>query len=236
MDLIQALMETGLTRHEARLFALLSSEGAMSGYEAAKLTGMSRSNAYMALSGLADKGGALRIEGDVVLYEAVPAHEYAANKRRYLADVLRTIEQDMPHLRSSVQPYLTIRGRRHILDKIRNMVDQARERVYILLPIAELRQVLPELSSLKDRGGKVVILTAPPFTMNDVTVHHRDARDAQVRLIVDSSEILSGEIGTSAESTCLYSRDDVLVGLFKEAMKNEINLIELKQEKRGKTT
>jgi len=229
MDLITALMETGLTRHEARLYMLLSVDGAMSGYEAAKLTGMSRSNAYIALSGLTDKGGALRIEGDVQRYEAVPVHEYATNKRRYFDQVLQIVESEMPVPRSAAEPYLTIRGRRHIVDKMKNMIDHAAERVYISAPTAELRQVLPELAALRDRGGKVVIIAPAPFSFPGAIVHHHDRGDAQVRLIVDSSEILTGEIGSHAEATCLYSRHEVMVSLFKEAMKNEIRLIEMKK-------
>ncbi len=231
MDLMTALTETGLTRHEARLYTLLASEGAMSGYEAAKLSGMSRSNAYIALSGLTDKGGALRIEGDVQRYEAVPVHEYVTNKRRHFDQVLQIVEREMPRSRASVEPYLTIRGRRHIIDKIRNMISQASERVYISLPLADLRGVLPELSELRDRGGKVVVFAPPSFSMPGAILYHAPRNDSQVRVIVDSSEILTGEIGSQAESTCLYSRHAALVSLFKEAMKNEIRLIELKQDK-----
>lgn len=229
MDLINALMETGLTRHEARLYVLLATEGAMSGYEAAKQTGMSRSNAYMALSGLTDKGGALRIEGDVQRYEATPVHEYATNKRRFFDQVLQTVEHEMPLPRSAAEPYLTIRGRRHIVDKMKNMIDHAAERVYISLPVPELRLVLPELAELRDRGGKVVIIAPPPFAFPGAIIYHHGRNDSQVRLIVDSSEILTGEIGSHAETACLYSRHEVMVNLFKEAMKNEIHLIELKR-------
>lgn len=231
MDLISALMETGLTRHEARLYILLSSEGAMSGYEAAKLTTMSRSNAYIALSGLTEKGGALRIEGDVQRYEAVPVHEYVTNKRRHFDQVLQIAEREMPRSRASVEPYLTIRGRRHILDKIRNMISQASERIYISLPAADLRSVLPELGELRDRGGKVVIFATHAFSMPGAIVYHTSRNEAQVRVIADSAEILTGEIGGQADSTCLYSRHSALVNLFKEAMKNEIRLIELQQDK-----
>jgi len=229
MDLISALVETGLTRHEARLYILLSTDGAMSGYEAAKLTGMSRSNAYMALSGLTDKGGALRIEGDVQRYEAVPVHEYVTNKRRYFDQVLQVVEREMPLSKSAVEPYLTIRGRRHIIDKMKNMIDNAADRVYISLPVAELRLVLPELSALRDRGGKVVIIAPPPFSFSGSIVYHHERHDSQVRLIADSAEILTGEIASHADASCLYSRHEVMVSLFKEAMKNEIRLIELKK-------
>ena len=52
MDNIELLMSFGLTRQEARVYVLLLGEGALSGYEAAKRLGISRSNAYAALAGL----------------------------------------------------------------------------------------------------------------------------------------------------------------------------------------
>ena len=54
MDNVELLMSFGLTRQEARVYVLLLGEGALSGYEAAKRLGISRSNAYAALAGLVD--------------------------------------------------------------------------------------------------------------------------------------------------------------------------------------
>ena len=51
MDNVELLMSFGLTRQEARVYVLLLGEGALSGYEAAKRLGLSRSNAYAALAG-----------------------------------------------------------------------------------------------------------------------------------------------------------------------------------------
>ena len=64
MDNVERLMEFGLTRHEASLYILLTLEGSLNGYEAAKQSGISRSNAYNALAGLVDKGAAY-IQEDV---------------------------------------------------------------------------------------------------------------------------------------------------------------------------
>ena len=61
MDNVELLMSFGLTRQEARVYILLLGEGALSGYEAAKRLGISRSNAYAALAGLCGRrtGGAV---------------------------------------------------------------------------------------------------------------------------------------------------------------------------------
>ena len=63
MDIIENLMRFGLTRQESTLYVQLLAEGAMTGYEAAKATGISRSNAYTSLAGLVDKGAACTVDG-----------------------------------------------------------------------------------------------------------------------------------------------------------------------------
>ena len=60
---------------------LLLKSGQMTGYEAAKQTGISRSNTYTALAGLVDKGAAYVLEeGKVTRYTPVPAAEFCSNK------------------------------------------------------------------------------------------------------------------------------------------------------------
>ena len=84
MDNVERLMEFGLTRHEASLYILLTLEGSLNGYEAAKQSGISRSNAYNALAGLVDKGAAYIQEEDTVRYTPVAIEEFCSNKIRHL--------------------------------------------------------------------------------------------------------------------------------------------------------
>ena len=53
-QLIEKLMAFNLTRQEANIYLALHEAGAKTGYEIAKQTGISRSNAYNALAGLVD--------------------------------------------------------------------------------------------------------------------------------------------------------------------------------------
>ncbi len=225
MDLLDCLVETGLTRHEARLYVLLSSEGVISGYEAAKLSGMSRSNAYLALAGLTDKGGAVCIDGTVRRFAAVPVDEYCNNKLRHLQEILAAIKEQMPAAREVAEPFLTIKGQEHILDKMRNLILQARFRIYLSLATEEVMCVRDALIDLRDRGRKIVLITSPPFSLPGITVYHAIKKPGQIRLIVDSETVLTGEINDLGESSCLFSRHRALVTLFKEALINEIQLI-----------
>lgn len=51
---------------------------------------------------------------------------------------------------------------------------------------------------------------------------------SQIRLIIDSEYVLTGEIARTAQDTCLYSAQKNFVAVFKDAMRNEIELSRLK--------
>lgn len=63
MSYVEKLMMFGLTRQEASIYLCLNRNGTLTGYEAAKLTGISRSNVYNALAGLTEKGAAYLMKG-----------------------------------------------------------------------------------------------------------------------------------------------------------------------------
>ena len=58
----EKLMEFGLTRQEALIYECLLGEGKTTGYEVAKLIGISRSNAYNSLASMTEKGAAYMVE------------------------------------------------------------------------------------------------------------------------------------------------------------------------------
>ena len=84
MDIIERLMYFNLTRHEATLYMALLAESSLTGYEGAKLTGISRSNTYTALAGLVDKGAAHVTEDTATRYTPVPFDEFCENKIRQM--------------------------------------------------------------------------------------------------------------------------------------------------------
>lgn len=56
----------------------------------------------------------------------------------------------------------------------------------------------------------------------------QNTHGSQIRLIIDSEYVLTGEIARTAQDTCLYSAQKNFVAVFKDAMRNEIELSRLK--------
>jgi sugar-specific transcriptional regulator TrmB len=227
LNLIECLMKTGLTRHESELYVTLCREGELTGYEAAKITGIPRANAYQALAAMVDKGAAYIIEGAVPHYTAVPVDEYCRNIIVNMQEITNKIIKECPKVRKASEPYITITGFKHIIDKIRNIIINTKERVYVSISEKELPFMKKELEEAIKRGLKVVAIISGKADLKGAIVHRIEKPSGQVRLIADSSYVLTGSITGSDNDTCLYSRNRPLVELIKDSLKNEIRLAEL---------
>jgi sugar-specific transcriptional regulator TrmB len=226
MDLIEALTGVGLTKHEANLYLTLCKEGQLTGYEASKLSGISRSNAYLALAGLAEKGGAYRVNGEAMNYIAVPAVELTANLRRQQEQYWDYIVKHAPGKEDPAEAFINIFGKSNVIHKMKNMIANARERIYLSLSPGELEPVEEDLRAAVERQLKIVLITALPFRLAGAIVHYHPEQPGQLRLITDSSAVLTGELGPD-EANCVYSKNKNLVQLIKDSLTNEIKLIQL---------
>ena len=231
MDLNSCLISMGLTSNEATLYRTLSMHGEMTGYECAKLTGISRSNVYIALAGLAEKGGTFIVGGAVQKYSPAPIREFCANKHREFETAASYILEHMPLCTTPSSAYITITGATAIIDKMKNMITACAERVYISAETTVLTRLTVELASVVERGLKVVVMTDHGFNLSGAIMYGMTRKDGQVRLIVDSRFVLTGDIADNRPCSCLFSSSETLVSLFKDAMKNEIRLIELDELK-----
>jgi len=235
---LDLLVEFGLTRREASVYLSLLSDGDLNGYEAAKALGISRSNAYTALAGLVDKGAAWLIEGSVTRYTAVPLAEFCDNRLRALARSRDKLLAALPRQKTETGSYITIKGDTQILNRFHHLLLGVRERVYLALHGQVLIRFLDELSELLKRSCKIVIIT-DARTLQSAEVReklagaHMQAGAVsfdQVRVIVDSHHVMTGELTGGAKAGCLYSDQKHLVDLFKTALRNELRLIELGAE------
>ena len=235
MELIEGLTHFNLTKQEATLYVLLLKEGYLTGYEAAKQTGISRSNTYTALAGLVEKGAAYVLEeGKVTRYTPVAPEEFCTNKIDRLQEIKQKVLSQLPVLKSDAEGYITIKGELEIINKLKNTVRQAEARIYVSANKRVMELLKSELVDALNRGLKVVIISDKQFTLPQAICYGTEKQNEQIRLIADSQTVVTGDLEDEENSTCLYSCKRNLVDLFKDALKNEIKLIELqKGDSRG---
>jgi sugar-specific transcriptional regulator TrmB len=220
-------MKTGLTRNESQLYCVLLKEGEKTGYEAAKISGISRGNAYQSLAGLVDKGGAYICEGIVQKFVAVPIQEYCKNVINRTIKNTQSIIEKCPVMREPDSSYITITGFENILDKMKNLIEFATRRIYVSISHSDLSLLENTLQMAVKRGLKVVVITSFQYDFKGVTVYTTTVKDKHIRLIADSKYVLTGEILGTKHDKCLYSCNKQLVELIKDSLKNEIKLAEI---------
>lgn len=227
MDVIEALMQAGFTKHESILYVTLCREGELTGYEASKLTGISRSNAYLGLAGLSDKGGAFKINGESLKYAPVDSAELAENIKRKFQEVIRVIKEEIPRVNISNDTFITINGDEKIINKMKNLINQAQYRIYISISREHLDYAIDELKSAQERDLKVVIITSDNIEYEGMICYKSQMDFGSVRLITDSSNVLTGQLN-GTNPTGLFSMNSNLVDLIKDSLTNEIKLIQNK--------
>lgn len=227
--LTEKLVQFGLTRQEANIYLCLLRNRELSGYEVSKLTGISRSNVYSALAGLVEEGAAYLLEGETNKYTAVRVGDFCQNRIRHLTRLKQELVSQIPQMASGSEGYITVSSHRHIVDKIYSMLEHVEYRVYLSMPTEYLELFRPHLEKLASDGKKVVLLIdeMPDTEIKGCITYLTDKKDGQLRLIVDSGYVLTGEMTGSATDSCLYCGQKNFVNVFKDSLRNEIKLIEL---------
>ncbi len=243
--IIEQLTLFGLSRQEAAIYLCLLQNEELTGYEVAKLTGISRSNVYNGLASLTEHGAAYVIEGSASKYLAVSLEEFCDNRLRYLTSVKDALIASGPKKSLPREGYITIEGYDHICDRIRHMILGAEKRIYFSATGEFLEQWIEEIRELVRAQKKVVLISEdnrelfPGDTELQsgiieylVPEHFREPEEEeqqldQIRLIIDSEYILTGTVTGKNSDACLYSGQKNFVRVFKDAMRNEIALIKI---------
>ena len=120
------------------------------------------------------------------------------------------------------------------MNKIHHMLTSVTQRVYFSASLDFIEQWKDEITEFANRNLKVVLITdANPVNLpvDDLIIYiSEESKGGQVRLIVDSTQVLTGTV-TDDTANCLFCGQENFVNVFKEAMRNEILLIELKGQK-----
>jgi hypothetical protein len=97
------------------------------------------------------------------------------------------------------------------------------------IPQQYVNEFRSELEKLINDNKKVVLLLNEPLEekLDGAIIYITGTNDNQLKLIVDSSFVLTGDMTGDISDTCLYCGQKNFVNVFKDSLRNEIKLIEL---------
>ena len=232
IEIVERLMKFHLSRQEAQLYICLKENGNLTGYEASKISGISRSNVYAALNTLVEKGAALASEGTTLIYTAVDPKEFLDNKMKEFKEDREYIISWFPEKEKETKGYFTIQGSTNIKNKIFHMIKNCEMRLYFSAEADILKDYEDLILKTKQEGKKVVLMSNCDYTGISTKFYWDQPGRGQIRLITDSAFVLTGELTGNNTDTCLYSEQENLVTIMKDALGNKIKLLELEGTER----
>jgi sugar-specific transcriptional regulator TrmB len=176
-ETIEQLMYFNFTGMEARTYISLLENPDANGYQLAKILNVSRATVYSSLNSLYRKGAIRLIESESKKYLAkAPRILFRELKQKY-GDIADSLGNELEALSVPVQTsqYINISGYTNTMQKIKEMLLDAREEVYLSSNL-DLNLIADELAILRERDVRVIAFTyrKDDFSGLDVELYQSD--------------------------------------------------------------
>lgn len=226
MDFHNTLLKIGLTPIEATVFIILCEHGSLTGYEVAKLSGISRSNVYAALYNLQEKGKCEISKGETTKYIPLSKEELLLTTQREMQATLNDLEQLFPVPASIHEPYITVKGYENVLSKIKNSISLCHSHLYLLTSSTLIDLLVDNLLDAS-KEHRISIICEKALSLPHIATYQRSKCPKGFHMIIDTESVLTGEL-TPHHAQCLFSKDHSLVTLMRESFITELDMIALK--------
>ena len=162
-DVVEQLRRIGMSGYEAKVYiAMLAAGAPLNGYELAKQSSVPRSTVYETVAKLVAHGSAFEVNvpESGTAYLPLPIESLLARVRRDVDDAIGALATSLPAVSAPRQTHLTqqIRGRRHVLDRARDVIESAVSDLLVSIWPPEVSAVVDDLRRAAARGVEVTTI------------------------------------------------------------------------------
>lgn len=229
------LVKIGFSQYEAKAYMALLRKSPVTGYELAKLSGVPRSMIYEVMGKLTTSGAALTLRtGSTTKYAPIPAEEFLNRLLQEQEELIRDLKTDLSSFTATpdLDYVWNIDGHENIMDKAAEMIEQAKDRVYLAILPTTFPTLQPSLETAIQRGVRVVIYTTASLELpgGQVVVAHMaeetlgQARGLGLILVIDGEEVLIGESLTADQARASWTSTPLLVFLAEHHLRTDLYL------------
>jgi len=234
-DPIEKLVKIGFSEYEAKAYIALLKESPGTGYQIAKLSGVPRSMIYETLGKLTARGAAMTLhkEGSTQ-YAPVPAEELLDHLQREHKNTIHSLKDDLTAIDSTsdLEYVWNIEGHENIMAKAEEMIDQAKDRIYMALLPATFPTLRPALEEAIERDVHLVIYTTSGLELPGGRVIASPMPEkAQERLeglwlvmVIDGEEALIGELLTENQARASWTGSPLFVFVAEHHLRTDLYL------------
>jgi len=197
---INTELKIGLSDYALNAYLSLTANHPVNGSQLSRQSGIPRARIYDVLETLTAKG--FVIESSKGMYTPIPSEEFIRRLRQDFETMLSSLEKKIKKARQEPEKDViwTIKGYDAAMGKAKEMIDTAKEEIYIRLSPEEGHHLDKKLQAAESRGVQVKYISmtpVPPKFKFQITHPCPDPceQDSDTRffdIVVDKEEILCG--------------------------------------------
>lgn len=233
---ILLLNKIGLTDAEAKVYLVLLQKGNLSGYEASKLAGVSRSKIYNLLESLVNKGFILYTQYENSnKYSALAMAEIADKVKHETDNILDNLTEKLSILpqRTDMDYIWHIRTNVNVFAKCRNIIKNTKEELLIQVWKEDLPHILDDLLILEEQNLRIAVVL---FNMDDddeiplknYCLHGMEAEKKEemggrwITLVSDMKEVVFGQILSENIAEVIWTESRPMISLAAECVRHDL--------------
>ena len=220
-DLQIKLIQIGFTEYEAKVYLALLKEHPVTGYHVSKASGVPRSMVYETLSRLHARGAVLEtIEDRATYYRPLPPEILLKQYEDHLTALLSDLRPSLEYLFQGTQDdrIWTITGREAIMVYCQQMLEKAKQEVYLVINDLLLDDFSVTLEQLADKAIDLNILQTGVKQIPYGKVAYHPPLESELQgltdtllLIVDNQEVLISGQGIETRATITSNPNTILI-------------------------
>lgn len=159
-DIFDSLVELGLTVYEAKAYVALLKRHPAKAHEISRHSGIPTPRVYEVVSRLVEKGLAVPIGNDPVLYEPLPAKEFVRLRKACFEHLVARLEKQLDELAAepAAEVLWHIWGYENLLAKVREIISQAEKQVLFSIWTPQIVDLCKDLKEAHSRGVMLIII------------------------------------------------------------------------------
>ena len=220
-ELISQLSKFGFTQNEAKAYLTLLKHCPATGYEVSQHSGVPRSAIYEILRKL-ELGGAVYSEGKKpVHYFPIPPEQLAIQLTSQFEHNIHNLKDKLSELNTplSSQQTWNIKGYNAMIDHTRNMIDGARESIFMSIWDRECSELKIQLNKAKSRGLDICVFsfTKLSYSLGSVYSYNIDEEKLrkiwhrQIVMVADKKNAILGGTDKTDDNQCINTDNSSIV-------------------------
>lgn len=238
MNTLEIIRPLGFTEYEGKAYLALLRESPLTGYAAAKNSGVPRAKIYEVLNSLTARGDVLVSPGDPPLYSALPVRELIEKHRRQTEAALTRAEAELQRYElpsCDHENIWNLTGPEAIWSKIREAIVSASGRILMEIWAEDFPGIQAELEAAAKRGVRILLVTYGEISAPWAEIYRHD-RDEEItreyggRWIVfsaDDAQVIAGTVSPESPCRAAWSRHPGLVMPITEVIIHDLYVWEM---------